>query len=179
MQKQKLNPINDDGTVVIDNASIEKTLKDIVFKSAPDIKPKPLILPAIATTPLYISNKDPDCENLNSYTGSVLTVMTESPTYNMYNWASKLYQIEGNIKRMVNTGFHTDVVWISLIFQLMVALYVMQINNLYINDFSIRNNVFIKDLPTEVNITNYWKYIINNLDEINKKYNNKFTLMQL
>jgi len=82
----------------------------------------------------------------------------------MYNWASKIYQIEGNIKRMVNTGFHTDVVWISLIFQLMVALYVMQINNIYIKDFTIRNNVFIKDLPTEANITSYWKYIINNVE---------------
>jgi len=153
LEKDKLNPINDDGTTMY-------TKKD----SSVVLTPKSVVLPAIMGMPQYIDNKGPDCTDLNLYTGSVLAVMTESPTYNLYNWASKLYQIEGNIKRMVNTGFHTDNVWISLIFQLMVALYVMQINNLYIHDFSIRNNVFIKDLPTEANITSYWKYKINNIE---------------
>jgi len=109
------------------------------------------------------TTKEP-VEDLNAYTGAVLAVMTESPTYNLYNWASKLYQLEGNTKRMINTGFHTDAVWIGLIFQLMAALLVMQINNICINNFSIRNNVFIKDLSADANVTNYWKYKINNID---------------
>ena len=102
--------------------------------------------------------------NLDEYKGSVLTIMTESPTYTLYNWASKIYQIEGNIKKMVNTGYHTEKVWITMLFQLIVALYVMQIKKININNFSIRNNVFVKDLTTETNVTSYWKYKINNVD---------------
>jgi hypothetical protein len=103
-------------------------------------------------------------EDENDYKGAVLTIMTESPTYNLYNWASKIYQVEGNVKKMVNTGFHSGDVWMSILFQLIVALYVMQINKININNFSIRNNVYIKDVSTEANVTRYWKYKINNLD---------------
>jgi hypothetical protein len=72
-------------------------------------------------------------EDENDYKGAVLTIMTESPTYNLYNWASKIYQAEGNVKKMVNTGFHSGDVWMSILFQLIVALYVMQINKININ----------------------------------------------
>jgi hypothetical protein len=110
------------------------------------------------------SKNDADDEKLDEYTGSVLTILTESPTYSLYNWASKIYQIEGNIKKMVNTGYHSDKVWLSIIFQLIVALYVLQINKININNFSIKNNVFIKDVANESNVTNYWKYKINNVE---------------
>ena len=123
--------------------------------------PKPLATPAVQGRPVA---QNADCDDLNAYNGSVLAVMTESPTYNLYNWASKLYQIEGNTKRMINTGFHTDAVWIGLIFQMMAALLVMQINDIYIDNFTVRNNVFIKDLSTDANVTNYWKYKINNIE---------------
>ena len=103
-------------------------------------------------------------EKLDDYTGSVLTILTESPTYSLYNWASKIYQIEGNIKKMVNTGYHSDKVWLSIIFQMIVGLYVLQINKININNFSIKNNIFIKDIANESNVTNYWKYTINNVD---------------
>jgi len=95
--------------------------------------PTPLRTQSVPGMPA--ASKEP-CDNLDEYKGSVLAVMTESPTYSMYNWASKLYQLEGNIKRMINTGFHTDAVWIGLIFQLMVALLVMQINYIYIDNFT-------------------------------------------
>jgi hypothetical protein len=108
--------------------------------------------------------KQPVAEDLEAYKGSVLTIMTESPTYTLYNWASKIYQIEGNIKKMVNTGYHSDKVWMSIVFQLIIALYVLQLNKIIINNFSIRNNVYIKDVATESNVTNYWKYKINNLE---------------
>jgi hypothetical protein len=101
---------------------------------------------------------------LDTYTGQTLTVMTESPTYNLYNWASKIHVIDGNIKKMVNTGYHSENVWFSILFQLAAALYTMQIKKIYINNFSIRNNVFIKDLNTDSNVTNYWKYKINNIE---------------
>ena len=112
----------------------------------------------------FYDNNNTVAEDDNDYKGAVLTIMTESPTYNLYNWASKIYQAEGNVKKMVNTGFHSGDVWMSLLFQLIVALYVMQINKININNFSIRNNVYIKDVSSEANVTRYWKYKINNLD---------------
>jgi len=102
--------------------------------------------------------------DLEKYCGEVIVAMTESPTYTLYNWASKIYQQEGNTKRMINTGFHKAEVWKSIIFQLMVALYIMKLHNIYIRDFSIKNNVFIKDLNIDGPVINYWKYRINGID---------------
>ena len=102
--------------------------------------------------------------DLNEYTGEVIVAITESPTYSIYSWASKTYKQEGNTRRMVNTGYHNDQIWRSIIFQLMVSMYVMSIHKIYIKDFSLRNNVFIKDLAMEGNVVNYWKYRINGID---------------
>ena len=102
--------------------------------------------------------------NLDISCGEVLVAITESPTYNLFSWASKTYQQEGNTRKMINTGCHTEIIWRSIIFQLMVALYVMSIHNIYIKDFSLRNNVFIRDLATEGAVVNYWKYRINGID---------------
>jgi hypothetical protein len=110
---------------------------------------------------LQMINKPVD---LNSYCGEVLIAITESPTYNLFSWASKTYQQEGNTRKMVNTGCHSEITWRSVIFQLMVALYVMSIHNIYIKDFSLRNNVFIRDLVVDGTVTNYWKYRINGID---------------
>ena len=102
--------------------------------------------------------------DLNEYNGEVIVAITESPTYTIYSWASKTYRQEGNTRRMVNTGYHNEQIWRSIIFQLMVALYVMSIHKIYIKDFSIKNNVFIKDLVSEGPVVNYWKYRINGID---------------
>jgi len=101
---------------------------------------------------------------LDEYNGEVLVTLTESPTYNLFSWASKIYQQEGNTRRMINTGYHNEKVWRSIIFQLMVGLYVLHINKIYIKDFNIQNNVFIKDLNIEGTATTYWRYKINGID---------------
>jgi hypothetical protein len=102
--------------------------------------------------------------NLEEYNGEVIVAITESPTYSLYTWASKIYQQQGNTKTMINRGFHDEYVWKSIIFQIMVALFVMKIHNIYIDNFSIENNVFIKDLNVEGTVVNYWKYRINGID---------------
>ena len=102
--------------------------------------------------------------DLEKYSGEVIVALTESPTYSLYTWASKIYQQEGNTRRMINIGFHKDEVWKSIIFQLMIGLYVMKLHNIYIKDFSVKNNVFIKDLNTEGPVVNYWKYRVNGID---------------
>jgi hypothetical protein len=138
----------------------------LVQISHPDEKVSPIVAAATlkAKQKLLDDNAAKEEALLDTYAGQTLTVMTESPTYNLYNWASKIHIVEGNIKKMVNTGYHSEQVWFSILFQLAAALYTMQLKSIYINNFSIRNNVFIKDLSSESNVTNYWKYKINNIE---------------
>ena len=102
--------------------------------------------------------------DLDTYSGEVIVAITESPTYNIYEWTTVKYQQEGNTKRMINSGFHTENVWRSIYFQIMCALFILHKHGLYIDNFSLENNVFIKDLVTEGTVVNYWKYKINGID---------------
>lgn len=102
--------------------------------------------------------------NPDAWLGKALVLMTESPTYNLFGWASKTYQIDGKIKRMINRGMHTDREWLGVLFQLMSALYVMQIKGICIDKFSVEHNVFIKDLTLRGPVTSFWKYKIDNID---------------
>lgn len=100
----------------------------------------------------------------NLYMGKALVALTESVTYNLFGWASMIYQVEGSVRRMISTGLHEARVWKSILFQLMVALYVLQIKGIVIENFSLDNNVFIKDLTLSGNVTNHWKYKIDGID---------------
>lgn len=100
----------------------------------------------------------------NAFSGRGLILLTEGPTYNLYGWASKTYKVEGNIKRMVNTGYHKSEIWLSILFQMMTALFVLQLHKIAFDDFTVEDNIYIKDISQHENITTYWKYRINNLD---------------
>lgn len=102
--------------------------------------------------------------NPRAYNGKSLVLITESPNYNLFGWATKTYNIEGATKVMINRGIHGNDEWFNVLFQMMVALYVIQINEIIINDFSVENNIFIKDIPVHGQSTNYWKYRIDNID---------------
>ncbi len=135
-----------------------------LVKTLRDINPGHIIQPLSTQQGLQNTQMKQKPIDLNEYCGEVLVALTESPTYNLYSWASKTYQQEGNTRKMINTGYHNDKVWKSIIFQLMVALYVLKINKIYIKDFSIANNVFIKDLAVEGTATSYWRYKINGIE---------------
>lgn len=102
--------------------------------------------------------------DLTKYLGKALVAMTEAPHYNLLGWASKTYQVDGNIKRQISTGFHLAKVWYSILFQIMAAIYALKIHKIYFSDFSVSNNVFIKDLHVAGVATKYWKYKINGID---------------
>jgi hypothetical protein len=101
---------------------------------------------------------------LNTYRGKALVCLTEAPNYSLMGWACKEYRSDGNIKRMINTGYHPTHVWESVIFQLLAALYVMQIKGIVIRDFDLGRNVFIKDIESHSKSTSYWKYKIEGVD---------------
>ena len=101
---------------------------------------------------------------LDKNSGKGLVALTEAPTYNIYGWSSKSYKIEGNIQRMVNTGYHKSEIWMSIIFQLMSALYVLQLHKIAFDKFTIEDNVYIKDISQHENIITYWKYKVKNFE---------------
>lgn len=101
--------------------------------------------------------------NPEAYSGRTLIAMTEAPMYTIFGFASKTYENTGNVRKMINSGFHNDNVWMSIIFQIMVIFDVLQKNGIIINNFDIESNLYVKDLST-TNITGYWKYKIDNID---------------
>ena len=101
---------------------------------------------------------------LNKYSGKALVCLTEASNYSIIGWCKKEYRADGNIKTMTNTGYHNKAVWESIIFQILVALYVMQLKGIIINNFRLDRNVYIKDISMGGNVTNYWKYKIEGID---------------
>lgn len=102
--------------------------------------------------------------NPELYAGKTLVLLTESPTYNLIGWATRTYEHRGHVRAMINRGVHTSEEWMNVLFQIMVALYTMQLHGIYINNFSLANNILIKDLTLRGAITNYWKYKIDGMD---------------
>lgn len=102
--------------------------------------------------------------NPEAYTGKAIVAMTEAPNYNLLGWASKTYQMDGNIKRQITTGFHLNKVWFSIIFQMTVAMYGLQIHQIVFNNFSVENNIYIKEITKSGVATQYWKYKIDGID---------------
>jgi hypothetical protein len=113
---------------------------------------------------MNVPTREEQIIQLNKYSGKALVCLTEASNYSIIGWAKKEYRANGNIKTMINSGYHTKAVWQSVIFQMLVALYVMQIKGLIINNFRLDRNVFIKDVTTGGNVTNYWKYKIQGIE---------------
>lgn len=123
----------------------------------------------VSTTDLLIKLKDSNNTvveiNPKSYQGKALVMLTESPTYHLTGWASKTYQQKGrNINEMINRGTHSEKEWYNVLFQLMAGLYTMEIQKVFIKNFNLEQNVFIKDLTTKGAITHHWKYKVDDID---------------
>lgn len=102
--------------------------------------------------------------DVNEYTGKAMIIMTEASNYNLFNWASTIYTKVGSTNTMVNTGYHRSEEWFSVLFQIMAALYTMQLHGICIKDFRMDRNVFIKDLRLSGKAINHWKYIVNGVE---------------
>jgi hypothetical protein len=65
---------------------------------------------------------------------------------------------------MIATGYHTLEVWRSILFQLVYACAVLEKNEICFNNFSLENNVYIKDVQTDNTGDSCWVYRINNIE---------------
>lgn len=100
---------------------------------------------------------------LQHYSGTTLIAVTEAPHHNLYQWSSRIYKTEGIVRKMVSHGFYDYDVWLGIIFQIVCALYVMQLHGIYLREMTIEDNVYIKDLPSFGKGTGYWKYVIDGI----------------
>ena len=93
-----------------------------------------------------------------------LVAITEAPNQNIINWSTRAYVIDdGPVRKQLNTGIHDELTWKSIIFQILVAFYVMDIKKISIKEMSWSRNIFIKDLDQDSSI-GYWKYKIGGID---------------
>jgi hypothetical protein len=155
----------------IDKHAIFKDLiKSLVYEITEPVQTNGSISNALINRSIQTNEDTLDMNTLksmmedNSYSGNCLIALTESPNNNLYKWASRTYESTGTIKKMLTSGFYNEKIWMSILFQIMAALYTMQIHEIAFRDFSIEDNIYIKDLQTEGNNTGYWKYRIEGID---------------
>lgn len=105
-----------------------------------------------------------DKEDLTIGSGKVLVLLTEAPTSSFIQWSTAIYESFGSVKKMISTGFHTPDVWKSILFQLVYACAVLQEKQIFIQKFSLENNVYIKDIFSDANSVGSWIYKVNGVE---------------
>ena len=99
-------------------------------------------------------------QNPDAFSGKALIMLTESATHSLTQWQTSIYRPEGVVKTMIHTGFHNEHEWYSVLFQIFAGIHALRKSGIAFSEFSVENNIFIKDLRTYTNAPTYWKYII-------------------
>ena len=111
-----------------------------------------------------ITKKVIDKEDLTINSGKSLILITEAPTSSLIQWSSTIYESFGSVKKMISTGHHNADVWKSVLFQLVYAMAVLQEKGIYIKNFSLENNIYIKDIFSDPNGVGSWIYKVDNVE---------------
>ena len=102
-------------------------------------------------------------ENMAKPSATSLIVVTEAPTHNFINWSSRIYERHGSVRKMVSTGYHTEEIWQSIIFQLLLSMSVLQEKNIHFHNFSLEDNVYVKDIYYNTEVLGFWKYVVDGI----------------
>lgn len=105
-------------------------------------------------------------DNSHSNNHDCYLMLTEGVNYNIIDFCSKQY-IEDKkslgVLTQVNSGIIQNKIWESIIFQILVTLYVLKNEGIYFSEISLMNNIFIKRIDITPENIKYWKYVINNV----------------
>ena len=96
-----------------------------------------------------------------------IVALTESPNYSIIQWATPEYEnlsVTGSVRKQIRSAFYTKEIWESVYFQIFVILTCLQKHNISFHNFSMENNIYIKELNIQNPGTKYWKYIINDIE---------------
>lgn len=113
-----------------------------------------------------INGRDADLRlppNTKDETQALISV-TEAPTMSIIDWMRHAYDVNGPIRKMKYTGFHTTEAWMSVIFQLVMAIVTLLEQDMFFTEFSLEDNVFIKDLKHDATSIGCWKYTFNGIE---------------
>ena len=99
---------------------------------------------------------------LNS--NKMLILLTEAPTLSLLQWASATYEAKGSIRKMIRTGYHSPDVWRSIIFQLVYVFAVLQKEEVYLENMTLEDNFYIKDMHYDMTAIGSWIYKVKGID---------------
>ena len=102
---------------------------------------------------------DPDTDSKKS-----IILLTESPNMNIFSWASDSYIKERNIQKQIYSGYKTEIVWESIIMQILIVFYIMDKHNFTFNEMQLQNNFYIKDINVFGDSAQFWKYQIKDVE---------------
>jgi len=104
--------------------------------------------------------------SITAATSRTLIALTEAPNYNLYDWATRTYEQSAisPIKKMIHTAYHPPHVWKSIIFQMLSAMYVLVQEGIGFLNFSIEDNVYIKDLKVRDQTAGHWLYRVGGIN---------------
>jgi len=100
----------------------------------------------------------------NKYLNDFILAITESPTYSIYDWASKIYADNIGIRTMINTGYHSHFQWMSIIFQTLTAFHSLFKHKIYIPNFKLGESVYIYNIPNVPTNPKVWKYLVDGVE---------------
>ena len=107
--------------------------------------------------------RDPENKAFESDSGTVLVLLTEAPTKSLAQWASSYSEATGALITMKETGYHSPQVWKSILFQIVYSLAVLEQDNIFIHNFNLKDNVYIKDVTYDANNIGSWIYNVDGL----------------
>jgi hypothetical protein len=102
--------------------------------------------------------------DIHTPSNKCLIALTESGTQDLISWGSRQYEDNGLAKKMINTGYHSYEVWLSILFQMYHSFLCMYKHGISFHNFDLNGNVLIKSLKQDEMIRGYWKYRLNNID---------------
>ena len=100
----------------------------------------------------------------NKYLNDFILAITESPTYSIYDWASKIYADNIGIRTMINTGYHSHFQWMSIIFQTLTAFHSLAKHKIFIPNFKLGESVYIYNIPNVPTNPKVWKYLVDGVE---------------
>jgi hypothetical protein len=103
-------------------------------------------------------------EDITTDSGKVLILLTEAPTTSIIQWSTTIYESYGSQKKMISTGYHTPEVWKSILFQLVYTFAVLQEKGIYMEQLSLANNIYIKDIFSDPNSIGSWIYKVDSVE---------------
>ena len=109
---------------------------------------------------ITVDNEEYD---INSRGTQCVVAITEAPDQNIVDWSTRTYVIEESaVRKQITSGYHSDLTWQSILFQLLYTYTTMFKYKFAIRDFQWGKNLYIKTFDDAGNV-GFWKY---NVDKI-------------